>query len=103
KQIEKLKEKAPNIKVLIYPIKNYFFGEFVSVTGLLTGQDIIKQLKNKPLGDTLLLSNTMLKDSEIILLDDTTTTDIAIGLDIPVTIVDNDGAAFIKSILQIKE
>ncbi len=102
-QVEKLKEKAPNVEVLIYPIKNYFFGEYVSVTGLLTGQDIIKQLKDKPLGDTLLISDTMLKDSEIILLDDTTTTDISRGLDIPVTIVENDGGEFIKSILQIKE
>ena len=102
-QVEKLKKKAPNIEVLIYPIKNYFFGEYVSVTGLLTGQDIIKQLKDKPLGDTLLVSDTMLKDREIILLDDTTTTDISIGLEIPVTIVENDGGEFIKSILQIKE
>lgn len=102
-QIQRLKEKAPNIEILIYPIKNYFFGEYVSVTGLLTGQDIIKQLKNKPLGDTLLLSNTMLKDSEIILLDDTRTIDISVDLDIPVTIVENNGMAFIKSILQIKE
>lgn len=102
-QVNKLREKAPNIEVLIYPVKNHFFGEFVSVTGLLTGQDIIKQLKNKPLGDTLLLSETMLKNDEIILLDDTLTTDIAKGLDIPITIVENHGAEFIKSILQIKE
>ncbi len=102
-QVAKLKEKAPNIKVLIYPIRNDFFGEFVSVTGLLTGQDIIKQLKNVPLGDTLLLSETMLKDDEIILLDDTLTTDIEKGLDIPVTIVENHGQEFIKSIMQIKE
>ena len=103
KQIHKLMQKAPNLKVFIYPIRNDFFGEFVTVTGLLTGQDIIKQLKNKELGDTLLLSDTMLKDNEIILLDDTTTTDISTSLNIPVTIVENDGARFIKSILQIKE
>ena len=103
KQLQKLAEKAPHIKILLYPIKNKFFGEFVSVTGLLTGQDIIKQLKNKELGDTLLLSDTMLKDNEIILLDDTTTTDISTSLNIPITIVENDGERFIKSILQIKE
>jgi len=103
KQISKLKQKAPNIKVLVYPIENKFFGKFVTVTGLLTGVDIIKQLKNKELGDTLLLSDNMLKDNEIILLDDTTTTDISERLKIPVTIVENNGARFIQSILQIKE
>lgn len=102
-QIAKLNKKAPNIEVLIYPIKNYFFGEFVSVTGLLTGEDIIKQLKNKPLGDTLILSETMLKDDDIILLDDTRIADIEEALEIPVTTVENHGAEFIRSILQIKE
>lgn len=103
KQADKLKQKAPNIKILVYPIENKFFGKFVTVTGLLTGVDIIKQLKNKELGDTLLLSNTMLKDNEIILLDDVTITDISERLKIPVTIVENNGARFIQSILQIKE
>lgn len=102
-QVEKLKEKAPHIDFLIYPIKNCFFGEFVSVTGLLTGVDIIGQLQGQNLGDTLLLSNTMLKDNELILLDDMTTMDISEALDIPVTIVENNGAEFIKSILHTKE
>ena len=103
RQLEKLKEKAPHVQVLLYPIKNYFFGEFVSVTGLLTGGDIIEQLKDKALGETLLLSDTMLKDDEMIFLDDTRTRDISEGLDIPVTIVPNNGGEFIKSILKIKE
>lgn len=102
-QVAKLKEKVPNIKVTVYPIKNFFFGEFVSVTGLLTGVDIVNQLKNKPLGDILLLSDTMLKDKENILLDDQTSKDISEKLNIPVAIVDNNGGEFIKSILNIKE
>lgn len=103
RQLEKLKEKAPNTRFLVYPIKNCFFGEFVSVTGLLTGQDIVRQLKDKELGDSLLLSDTMLKADQDILLDDMTVTDISNKLKIPVTIAENNGGEFIRLILQTKE
>ncbi len=102
RQVAKLQRKAPDMKFLIYPINNEFFGKFVTVTGLLTGQDIIKQLKNKELGGTLLLSSTMFKNDESILLDDLTSTDISENLNIPVKIVENDGAGFIKTILEIE-
>lgn len=102
-KIKKLKTKLPNIKVHIYPIDNNFFGNRVTVTGLLVGQDLIKQLKNKELGDTLLVSETMLKDDEDVLLDDVSVEDISFALNIPVTIVKNNGGEFIKSILKIKE
>lgn len=103
RQIDKLKAKAPNLKVYIYPIENDFFGKKVSVTGLLTGQDIINQLKNKELGDTLFISDTMLKSDETILLDDVSVDDISMTLNIPVTVVENCGEQFIRSILNTKE
>lgn len=54
----------PGRKVHIYPIRNDFFGEKITVAGLITGQDLIAQLKDKPLGDRLILPAVMFKSGE---------------------------------------
>ena len=56
-----LKEKYANLDIYIYPIHNHFFGESVTVTGLITGRDIAVQLDGQPLGDELLISRSMLR------------------------------------------
>ena len=61
---EKFCEKYPNVKIHIYEIKNCYFGESVTVAGLLTGKDLKEQLLGKPLGDTLYLSTNMLRYEE---------------------------------------
>ena len=58
---DKMNEKFPNVKVNIYPIRNDFFGPMITVSGLLTGQDIIAQLKGKELGDKLMLPINVLR------------------------------------------
>lgn len=75
----RIAEKFPNIKINVFPIKNDFFGEKITVTGLVTGQDIIKQLKNKTLGDYLFIPEAMLKDGDTFL-DDITLSDMAKAL-----------------------
>ena len=62
--------KFPGIKIDVYCIINKFFGEHITVSGLLTGQDIIAQLKGKMLGEELLLPCNVLKSDEDIFLDD---------------------------------
>lgn len=62
----------------LYTIKNEFFGTDITVAGLLTGQDIIKQLKGKELGDYLILPDVLLRDGEDVLLDDLTVNDIKV-------------------------
>ncbi|MHC1750451.1 MAG: DUF512 domain-containing protein [Cellulosilyticaceae bacterium] len=97
-------DKIPTCTIAVYPIVNEFFGEKVTVTGLLTGQDIINQLKNnKSLGSVLLLAENMLKCGEEVLLDDYTITDIEEQLGIKVVVVPNNGQDFLDTILSTKE
>ncbi len=96
---EKLMEKYPNIQADVHCIKNKFFGETITVTGLLTGQDIVAQLQGKALGDVLLLPMNMLRSGENVLLDDMTTTDIEKALQVPVDIIKSNGDDLIIKIL----
>jgi putative radical SAM enzyme (TIGR03279 family) len=97
--VNKLKEKFPNLDLTIYPIRNDFFGERITVTGLITGQDIINQLKGKDLGDTLLLPNSLLRSGETVLLDDITVDDIEKALQVAVSIVKSNGCEVVDTIL----
>mgnify|MGYP003880282527 CR=1 FL=1 len=96
-----LKEKFPNIKTHVYTIENDFFGKDITVAGLLTGGDIIRQLKGKNLGKTLLLPDVILRHGENILLDDLTTDDIERALQTNICIVQSDGKSFIDTILDV--
>lgn len=69
---DKINKKFPNVNVHIYKIINDYFGHSITVTGLLTGQDICSQLSGKELGDNLLLPTNTLKADENIFLDDMT-------------------------------
>ena len=95
-----MKELANEIKgadVTVYPIKNEFFGESITVSGLLTGRDIINQLKDKGLGDELLISENMLRADTEIFLDDVTVTDISNELGVKVRVV-TDGYDLAKKL-----
>ncbi len=88
-----------DITINVYPITNYFFGENITVSGLLTGTDIIAQLRGKSLGDRLLLPVNLLRNKESVLLDDITVEDIEKALQVQVDIVKSSGWDFIKAIL----
>lgn len=95
----KLKDKLPFLDINIYPINNKFFGERITVSGLLTGQDIINQLRSKKLGEKLLLPSNLLKAGEDILLDDISVSDIEKELNIKIKIVQPNGKDFINAII----
>ncbi len=65
-------DKFPGRTIHVYPIVNHFFGEQITVAGLITGQDLIAQLKEKPLGKRLLLPECMFRSGEEVFLDDLT-------------------------------
>ena len=90
----------PNIKIHVYPIRNDFFGEDITVAGLVTGQDIISQLKEKELGTHLMIPITMLRSGEEVFLDDITVSELAQDLQIDAVIVKSDGGSFLEGILQ---
>ncbi len=87
------RERYPQIKGSVYPIKNDFFGHSVDVAGLVTGGDLIAQLKGRELGDFLLISQNMLRRQEQDFLDDVTLMDASRELNLPIYPVEQDGFA----------
>ncbi len=100
---EKIEAIYPEVKIEVYDIVNHFFGEDITVTGLLTGQDILAQLKDKELGDGLMLPGNLLKADEDILLDDMPLENISKTLQTPVYVVKSSGADFVRGILSYTE
>lgn len=89
--VENAAKKWHTIDCRVYKIRNDFFGETITVTGLITGRDLIAQLRGKPLGDTLLLSANMVRRDDLVFLDDITVADVERELGVSVRIVENDG------------
>lgn len=100
--IGKIREKYPKLDVKIWPIRNDFFGESITVSGLITGQDLIVQLEGKPLGDKLLLPCNMLREGENVFLDDVTVEEVEYRLKLPVQIVDEPGRDLVLAVLNEK-
>lgn len=99
KMAEQMMEKYPQLKIHVYAIRNDFFGEMITVSGLLTGQDILAQLKDKELGERVLLPQNVLKSGEAVFLDDVTLEEFEKALQVQVDIVKSSGQDFINAIL----
>ena len=99
RMLGRLREKFPNVLVRLYPIENHFFGERITVSGLITGQDLTEQLKGKELGAALLLPCNMLRIGEEVFLDDFTVQDVENALQVPVDIVKSSGQDFVQAVL----
>lgn len=91
--------KYKNVEVNVYAIENEFFGKDITVAGLLTGQDIINQLKGKELGEYLILPSVLLRDDEDVLLDDLRISDIERELSIKIRICKEDGKSFVETMV----
>lgn len=97
---KEIQKKYPNMDIKGYEIRNDFFGESITVSGLLTGQDILAQLKGQELGEYLLLPCNLLRSGEEIFLDDKTVEEIEQELGVPVKIVEESGADFVTAVLE---
>lgn len=91
KLVDDLHVHYPNIQVDVVEVTNYFFGPRITVSGLLTGQDIIRALKGRNLGEELLLPINVLRSGEDVLLDDVHVKEIEKTLQVPVRIVQSNG------------
>ncbi|MBP5209729.1 MAG: DUF512 domain-containing protein, partial [Clostridia bacterium] len=91
--------RCPHLTADVVAIKNDFFGHNVTVAGLLTGRDILAQLRGRELGDELLIPADALRAGEPVLLDDVTVSDLARELGVPVRPVADDGAVFVSALL----
>ena len=97
----RMQGKNPGLKIHTYCIRNDFFGERITVSGLITGQDLMAQLKDQELGERLLIPCNMLKMDEDIFLDDFTLDEVADTLQVPIDIVKSSGQDFVNAILGI--
>ena len=104
---QKIMEVFSNIIINVVCIRNDFFGESITVSGLITGQDLIKQIKEqidsgKDMGDTLIIPCNMLRMGENVFLDDYTTDDVEKALSMHLVPVENNGKAIIEAAINDK-
>ena len=95
---EKLEEIEPMLKADVYAIRNDFFGELITVSGLLTAQDIMAQLKGKDLGDIMFLPQNALRAGEDVFLDDIHLPEVERTLQVKTDIVKSSGYDFVSAI-----
>lgn len=98
--ISHIQKLYPGIEVNVYSIRNDFFGEMITVSGLVTGQDLKKQLAGRELGECLLLPCNMLRAGENVFLDDVTVEELEEELGVPVEVVDEDGASLVRAVTE---
>ena len=98
-----LTKRVDGLTINVYPIVNNFFGESVTVAGLITGGDVVEQLRGKALGDELLFPSVMLRADGDVFLDDMTPDELSARLGVPVRAGESDGAKFLSALLGICE
>lgn len=94
-----INEKFPNITINTKAIENRFFGGGVNVSGLVTGGDLIDQLRGEKLGDRLLIPSSMLRFENDLFLDDVSTEDVERELGIKLVIVNNNGEQLVNAVI----
>lgn len=92
-------KKYPFLRIDVYPIVNDFFGHSITVSGLVTGGDLIRQLKGKDLGETLLIPENMVRYEGHLFLDNVSVEDAERELGLPLTVTDADGADLLEKFL----
>ena len=95
-------ERFPQLRCNVYRIRNDFFGETITVTGLITAQDLIAQLKGKELGEELLLSSAMLRRDSNVFLDDLTLEDAERELGVKIKVTNSDGYELLDAIMGVE-
>ncbi len=96
--VDSATKKWHNLNCKVYEVKNDFFGHNITVAGLITGGDIINQLKGKDLGDELLIPDVMLRHENDKFLDDVTVEGLSKALDVKVTVLPTDGYELVSAL-----
>lgn len=100
--VDLAKKKCDKMEGQVYAIRNEFFGETITVAGLVTGRDLIGQLKGKKLGQRLLIPASMLRAGERVFLDDVSVEDVERELGVCVTAVNQDGYELLDAMCGIE-
>lgn len=98
-----INEKFPNITINTRAIKNNFFGGGVNVSGLVTGGDLIDQLRGDDLGDRLIIPSSMLRFENDLFLDDVSTDDVERELGVTLVPVNNNGNDLVEAVISGKD
>jgi NifB/MoaA-like Fe-S oxidoreductase len=98
KIIDLTRKKCTNIYGKVFAVKNEFLGETVDVAGLITGRDLIEQLRGRELGKRLLITQNMLRSGETVFLDDVSVAEVQNALGVPIRVVKPEGADLIRAI-----
>lgn len=98
-----INEKFPNITINTRAIKNNFFGGGVNVSGLVTGGDLIDQLRDDDLGDRLIIPSSMLRFENDLFLDDVSTDDVERELGVTLVYVNNNGNDLVEAVIAGKD
>jgi len=96
--IRTISERYTDLQCHVYGIRNDFFGHDITVTGLVTGGDLIAQLQGRPLGDYLLIPRSMLREDRF--LDDVSVSDVERTLGVTVRVSDPDADGFLDALQQ---
>ena len=97
---EEFRRVFPQKEIQVIPIINHFFGEQITVSGLLTGQDLIAQLKGRDLGNRLLLPCNLLRSKEEVFLDDMTLSQMENTLQVEIDIVKSSGQDLVSCLMR---
>lgn len=101
--LDELRQRCHNLTCNVVPIVNNFFGDTITVAGLVTGGDLLKQLQGRELGDALLLPDVMLRREGDIFLDDVSLEELSEALQIQIITVPNDGYALLDAVVGREE
>ena len=101
--LDELRQRCHNLTCNVVPIVNDFFGDTITVAGLVTGGDLLKQLRGRELGDALLLPDVMLRREGDIFLDDVSLEELSEALQIQIITVQNDGYAMLDAVVGREE
>ena len=97
---EDFRKKFPQAEITVVPIVNHFFGEMITVSGLLTGQDLREQLKDRDLGEKLLLPCNLIRSEERDFLDDMKLEELEKTLQVPIDIVKSSGQDLVSCLMK---
>lgn len=101
--LDELRQRCHNLTCNVIPIVNDFFGDTITVAGLVTGGDLLKQLQGRELGDALLLPDVMLRREGDIFLDDVSLEELSEALQIQIITVPNNGYALLDAVVGREE
>ena len=101
--LDELRQRCHNLTCNVVPIVNDFFGDTITVAGLVTGGDLLNQLQGRELGDALLLPDVMLRREGDIFLDDVSLEELSEALQIQIITVPNDGYALLDAVVGREE